>query len=65
MTRKEKMLAKKRLGRPRTGINPTIGVRMPANEIAAVDEWRNQQADKPSRPIAIRRLVGLGMKGKR
>lgn len=65
MTRKEKLLAKKRLGRPRTGINPTIGVRMPAKEIAAVDVWRNEQADKPSRPIAIRRLVELALKGRR
>jgi hypothetical protein len=38
---------------------------MPAKEIAAVDAWRNQQDDEPSRPIAIRRLVELGLKGKR
>jgi hypothetical protein len=64
MTRQQKLLAKKGRGRPKTGINPTIGVRMPVKEIAAVDAWRNQQVDEPSRPIAIRRLVELGLSNK-
>lgn len=42
-----------------------IGVRMPKAEIEAVDRWRAEQPDKPSRPIAIRRLVDLGLKRRR
>ena len=65
MTKQEKMLAKKKRGRPATGTHPTIGVRMPDAEIEAVDRWRLQQEDEPSRPIAIRRLVELGLKKER
>ncbi|MGE0283315.1 MAG: hypothetical protein AB7P20_22220, partial [Rhizobiaceae bacterium] len=65
MAKQETVLARKRRGPAPTGINPMIGVRMPKAEIEAVDRWRAEQPDKPSRPIAIRRLVDLGLKRRR
>lgn len=59
---------KKRIGRPPTGIGTQIGVRWQDPTIAAIDDWRRQQPDLPSRAEAIRRLVELGLqkgKGKR
>lgn len=50
-----------RRGRPSTGTNPAIGVRIPPQELAALDDWRRRQPDLPSRPEAIRRLVGKAL----
>jgi hypothetical protein len=47
----------KKRGRPATGTNEAIGVRMSPPQLAAVDAWRRKQPDLPSRPEAIRRLV--------
>lgn len=42
---------------------PRIGLRLPPNELEAVDSWiAKQQKPLPSRPLAIRRLVELGLK---
>src|SRR5215218_6241836 len=42
---------------------PRIGLRLPPNELEAVDSWiAKQQKPLPSRPLAIRRLVELGQK---
>lgn len=49
-------------GRPATGTNPSIGVRMPPDAIAALDQWRAKQPDVPSRPEAARRLIEIGLK---
>jgi hypothetical protein len=44
---------------------PQIGLRLPPPELAAVDAWiATQPKPKPSRPVAIRRLVELGLKAK-
>jgi hypothetical protein len=44
---------------------PQIGLRLPPDDLAAVDAWIAKQAKpKPSRPEAIRRLVEIGLKGK-
>ena len=44
---------------------PQIGLRLPPPELAAVDAWiKDQPKPRPSRPVAIRRLVELGLKGK-
>lgn len=49
-------------GRPSTGGRKTgIMVRIPDDELAALDEWREQQSPEPSRPEAIRRLVGKAL----
>jgi hypothetical protein len=34
-----------------------IGVRVQPALLSAIDDWRRQQADLPSRPEAIRRIV--------
>jgi hypothetical protein len=46
----------KRIGRPPVG-SINIGVRVPPDELAAVDAWIAKQPDKPSRPEALRRLA--------
>jgi metal-responsive CopG/Arc/MetJ family transcriptional regulator len=43
---------------------PQIGVRVDADFLKAIDEWRRKQDDVPTRPEAIRRLVELGLKAK-
>lgn len=56
------MATGKKIGRPRTGIGPVIGVRLYPDMEAALTAWVEQQPDpKPSRPEAIRRLVGRGL----
>ena len=50
-------IKKKRPGRPPTGINPAVGVRLPPKLMRAVDNWRAHQSDVPGRPEAIRRLI--------
>jgi hypothetical protein len=50
-------------GRPATGKNPQVVIRMPAALIAAVDAWG--AANEAIRSEAIRRLVELGLKAKK
>ncbi len=48
----------KKRGRPRTtGPGVQIGMRWQTPELNAIDAWRRAQPDKPSRTVAIRRLV--------
>ena len=47
----------KRRGRPATGTNPSIGVRMSPETLERLDDWRRKQPDLPGRPEAIRRIV--------
>jgi len=45
-------------GRPRTGITPLTGLRIPAELNAKLDAWIGRQPEpKPSRSEAIRRLL--------
>ena len=54
---------KKKIGRPRTGIGPVIGVRLYPDMEAEIDAWIAAQPDpKPSKPAAIRRLVADGLR---
>jgi hypothetical protein len=46
----------KRIGRPPVG-SVNIGVRVPPDELAALDAWIANQPDKPKRPEAMRRLI--------
>jgi hypothetical protein len=49
---------KRRPGRPRTGITPLTGVRIPADLDAKLNAWIAVQPEpKPSRSEAIRRLL--------
>ncbi len=46
------------MGRPKTGIGRTIGLRLYPDIEAALDAWISEQPDpKPSRPEAIRRIL--------
>lgn len=38
-----------------------VGTRFQTNLLEAIDSWRKDQADLPTRPEAVRRLVELGM----
>ena len=52
---------KKKAGRPRTGTGVLIGLRWHEDDIAAIEAWRGQQPNLPSRSVAIRQLVKLGL----
>jgi hypothetical protein len=53
----------KRPGRPATGHDPFVGIRLPKSLLVEIQQWsvRNEAA---SRTQAIRRLVELGLKAK-
>lgn len=52
----------KRRGRPRTtGPGTSIHLRVLDPTLEALDTWRAEQDDQPSRPEAIRRLVEKGL----
>jgi hypothetical protein len=57
----------KRPGRPATGRDPVLTVRLPPALRSAIETWAKQQKDTPSRSEAIRRLIeaGLARKAKR
>ena len=56
---------KKSRGRPKTtGTGTLIGVRFQDSALKRVDHWAVGEADKPSRPEAIRRLVDVALKVK-
>jgi hypothetical protein len=57
-----KNVPQKKIGRPATGQDPHISLRLPVEMIAAADTWAAQQPDKPSRSKALRRLIDLGIK---
>jgi hypothetical protein len=49
-------IEKRSRGRPTTGSTPVL-VRLPPDELAAIDAWIKKEHDGASRPMAIRRLV--------
>jgi hypothetical protein len=63
MKKSIKVMPKKRRGRPATGKDPQVVLRMPASLIAAVEAWG--AANDAVRSEAIRRLVELGLKAKK
>ena len=55
----------KRRGRPvTTGKGDLIGLRCHKPFLTAVDEWREEQDEKLSRPAAIVRLAEIGLKAR-
>jgi hypothetical protein len=48
-------------GRPRVD-SVAVTVRIPPADLEAIDRWIDAQADAPSRPAAIRRLVELALR---
>ena len=41
---------------------PQVSVRLPPDELAAIDGWISKQKEPPSRPEAIRRLVAMALR---
>lgn len=64
MSRANVSVSKKKIGRPKTGVGTLIGMRWHAPVLAAIEEWRRDQPDLPSRSEAIRRLVEIGLRAK-
>jgi hypothetical protein len=56
MVSQDKKISKNR-GRPATGTNPTVGVRLPPDILNAIEEWRALQRPIPSVPESIRALL--------
>ena len=50
-------MSTKKRGRPRTGINLAVGVRLPPRLLRELDRWRAQELSPLGRPEAIRRLL--------
>ena len=59
---KEKVIRKRRPGRPATGVDPLITMRLPAELIAALDA--RAAADDVSRSEVIQRFCELGLNAK-
>lgn len=51
-------------GRPATGTDPSRTFRLSDEFMANLDAWAAQQADKPTRSEALRRLVEIGLNAK-
>jgi hypothetical protein len=49
----------------RRRLDSLIGVRLHPDDVAALDAWVSSQADQPSRPEAMRRLLRAALNGKR
>lgn len=54
----------KRRGRPATGRDPAVTIRIPKDVLEAVEAWAGRQDDTPARSPAIVRLVEIGLKAK-
>jgi hypothetical protein len=44
-----------------TEIGTPVMVRLQAEPLLALDEWRRAQSDLPGRPRAVRRLIEIGL----
>jgi hypothetical protein len=64
MAKSNKVVPKKRRGRPATGRDPVTAIRLSKELRETVDKWAGKQDDQPGRSEAIRRLVELGLKAK-
>jgi hypothetical protein len=60
----EKVLPKKKPGRPATGRDPVLTIRLPLALRSAIEIWAKKQKDKPSRSEAIRRLIEFALAAK-
>ena len=55
-------MSTKKRGRPATGVNPVVGVRLAPALLTQLDKWRLDQSDSPNRPEAVRRLLEEGLR---
>jgi hypothetical protein len=67
MAKKSIPVIQKKRGRPATGQDPVLALRIPAALRSDIDNWAKQQNDQPSRSEAIRRLIefALAVKAKK
>jgi Arc/MetJ-type ribon-helix-helix transcriptional regulator len=61
---KKSISVKPKRGRPATGKDPFVGVRLPTQLLDEIKKWSGQH-EAASRSEAIRRLVELGLKAKK
>jgi Arc/MetJ-type ribon-helix-helix transcriptional regulator len=61
MTQKSIAVTPKKRGRPATGQDPVLTVRLPPTTRLAIESWAKQQKDRPSRSEAIRRLIEIAL----
>ncbi len=64
MTKESITVTPKKRGRPATGQDPVLTVRLPSNTRTAIENWAKQQKDRPSRSEAIRRLIEIALTAK-
>jgi hypothetical protein len=57
----QKVIPKKKMGRPATGRDPIRTFRLSDEKVAEIDAWAARQPDKPSRSEALRHLIDLGI----
>ena len=62
MAKSISVIQKKR-GRPATGVDPMLSLRLPAERIEAIDAWAEKEG--VSRSEAIRLLIDRGLRSKR
>jgi Arc/MetJ-type ribon-helix-helix transcriptional regulator len=60
---KSKNVLRKKRGRPATGQDPVMAVRLPPELKSKVGAWANRREDKPSLSEAIRRLLEKALAG--
>jgi hypothetical protein len=65
MARQQKILEKKKLGRPAIGKGLQFNAMLRPELAEAIDNWRSEQPDTPSRPEAVRRLIEQALTAKR
>ena len=65
MAKQETLVPQKKRGPKPTGKGKPIMTRLQPDMLHKVDAFIQRQKDSPSRPEAIRRLIELGLKGKR
>jgi hypothetical protein len=63
MAPKSKKVIPKKRGRPATGKDPLVAVRLPPDLIEAIDTWGDRNK-KPSRSEAIRSLIETSLERK-
>jgi Arc/MetJ-type ribon-helix-helix transcriptional regulator len=59
--RKSIKVHQKKPGRPATGRDPAITIRLPKEVLGEVETWASEQDGEPNRSQAIRRLIELGL----
>jgi Arc/MetJ-type ribon-helix-helix transcriptional regulator len=59
--RSTKKVIPKKVGRPATGRDPVMAVRLPPSLKSHIESWAKRQNDRPTRSEAIRRLIEFAL----